>query len=109
MTALSANQLTRVDGLLDELLDLPVESRAPMLDRKCVDDAAVHAEHSPAAFEIVQRSQTVFQPSFADLQTEMLAGHIKPTHIMAVMRKKPFKNLQHWKNMTPEFCVRMPD
>jgi SAM-dependent methyltransferase len=42
-------------------------------------------------------------------EAEMLAGRIKPTHIMAVMRKKPFTNLQHWKNMTPEFCVRMPD
>jgi len=42
-------------------------------------------------------------------EAEMLAGRIKPTHVMATMRKKPFKNLRHWKNMTPEFCVRMPD
>ena len=42
-------------------------------------------------------------------ESEMLAGHIKPTHALAVMRKRPFKNLQHWKNMTPEFCVRTPD
>ena len=44
MTALSANQLARVDGLLDELLDLPADSRNSMLDRKCPDDPAVHAE-----------------------------------------------------------------
>jgi eukaryotic-like serine/threonine-protein kinase len=42
--ALSANQLARVDGLLDELLDLPAEARASVLDRKCTDDPAVHAE-----------------------------------------------------------------
>jgi len=42
--ALSANQLARVDGLLDELLDLPAESRASVLDRKCTDDPAVLAE-----------------------------------------------------------------
>ena len=42
-------------------------------------------------------------------ESEMLAGRIKPTHAMAVMRKRPFKNQQHWKNMTPEFCVRTPE
>ncbi len=42
-------------------------------------------------------------------ESEMLAGRIKPTHVMAVMRRRPFKSLQHWKNMTPEFCVRKPD
>jgi non-specific serine/threonine protein kinase/serine/threonine-protein kinase len=41
---LSASQLARVDALLDELLDLPVESRKSALDRKCPDDPAVHAE-----------------------------------------------------------------
>ena len=46
MTELSANQLARVDALLDELLDLPVESRPAVLDRKCPDDAAVRAEVS---------------------------------------------------------------
>jgi hypothetical protein len=44
VSALSAPQLARVDGLLDELLDLPVESRLSVLDRKCADDPAVHAE-----------------------------------------------------------------
>jgi hypothetical protein len=44
VTALSTNQLARVDALLDELLDLPVETRKLALDRKCSDDPAVHAE-----------------------------------------------------------------
>jgi hypothetical protein len=42
--ALSAQQLARVDALLDELLELPVETRPSVLDRKCPDDAAVRAE-----------------------------------------------------------------
>jgi len=44
VTGLSPRQLARVDGLLDELLDLPAEARASVLDRKCTDDPAVHAE-----------------------------------------------------------------
>ena len=44
MTGLSVNQLARVDGLLDELLDLPAESRTSVLDQKCADDPAVLAE-----------------------------------------------------------------
>jgi tetratricopeptide (TPR) repeat protein len=43
---LTAHQLARVDGLLDELLDLPVETRPSVLDRKCPDDPAVRAEVS---------------------------------------------------------------
>jgi eukaryotic-like serine/threonine-protein kinase len=43
---LSSNQLARVDALLDELLDLPVEARPAALERKCPDDAAVRAEVS---------------------------------------------------------------
>jgi tetratricopeptide (TPR) repeat protein len=46
VTVLSSNQLARVDALLDELLDLPVESRPSVLDRKCPDDADVRAEVS---------------------------------------------------------------
>jgi SAM-dependent methyltransferase len=41
-------------------------------------------------------------------EAEILAGRIKPTHMMAVMRKRPFTNGRHWKNMTPQFCVRAP-
>jgi hypothetical protein len=44
VTALSTIQLARVDALLDELLDLPPESRPSALDGKCPDDPAVHAE-----------------------------------------------------------------
>jgi len=44
VTALSPDQLARVDALLDDLLDLPVESRTSALDRKCSDDPAVQAE-----------------------------------------------------------------
>jgi eukaryotic-like serine/threonine-protein kinase len=46
VTALSTNQLARVDALLDELLDLPAESRPSVLDRECPDDPAVRAEVS---------------------------------------------------------------
>ena len=46
MAALTSNQLVRVDALLDELLDLPAESRPSVLDRKCPDDPAVRAEVS---------------------------------------------------------------
>jgi eukaryotic-like serine/threonine-protein kinase len=42
--ALSAHQLARVDALLDELLELPAESRSAALERKCADDPAVRAE-----------------------------------------------------------------
>lgn len=41
-------------------------------------------------------------------EAEMLAGRIKPTHMMAVMRTRPSRHARHWKNMTPEFCVRTP-
>lgn len=46
MAALTSNQLARVDALLDELLDLPAESRPSVLDRKCPDDPDVRAEVS---------------------------------------------------------------
>jgi len=44
VAALTSDQLARVDTLLDELLDLPAESRPSVLDRKCPDDPAVRAE-----------------------------------------------------------------
>jgi non-specific serine/threonine protein kinase/serine/threonine-protein kinase len=44
VTVLTSDQLARVDALLDELLDLPVESRPSVLDRKCPDDPEVRAE-----------------------------------------------------------------
>jgi eukaryotic-like serine/threonine-protein kinase len=43
---LSSHQLARVDALLDELLDLPAETRPSVLERKCPDDPAVRAEVS---------------------------------------------------------------
>lgn len=46
MSGLSAGQLARVDALLDELLDLPAESRIRALERKCPDDPTVRAEVS---------------------------------------------------------------
>jgi non-specific serine/threonine protein kinase/serine/threonine-protein kinase len=46
VTALSAHQLARVDALLDELLDLPVETRPSVLERRCSDDPAVRTEVS---------------------------------------------------------------
>jgi SAM-dependent methyltransferase len=40
--------------------------------------------------------------------TELEAGRIKPTHMMAVMRKTPVEHSRVYKHMTPEFCVRRP-
>lgn len=42
-------------------------------------------------------------------EAEMLAGRIKPTHILAVMRRDRGVRPQTWLHMTPEFCVRHPD
>jgi SAM-dependent methyltransferase len=42
-------------------------------------------------------------------QTEILAGRIKPTHMLAVMQNKPFAKQSCWQHLTPEFCVRRPD
>jgi SAM-dependent methyltransferase len=41
--------------------------------------------------------------------TEILSGRLKPTHIMAVMRGRPFEKLSVWQHLTPEFCVRRCD
>jgi SAM-dependent methyltransferase len=38
--------------------------------------------------------------------TELEAGRIKPTHMMAVMRTKPVANATVYKHLTPDFCVR---
>jgi len=46
VSALSSDQLARVDALLDELLDLPAESRPSFLASECPDDAAVRSEVS---------------------------------------------------------------
>ena len=44
MSALSAAQRSRVDELLDALLDQPEEARADYLDRNSGDDPAVRQE-----------------------------------------------------------------
>lgn len=41
-------------------------------------------------------------------EAEMLAGRIKPTHILAVMRRDRSATPQIWRHMTPAFCVRAP-
>lgn len=39
---------------------------------------------------------------------EIRAGTVKPTHMLAVMRKEPWKGAcAHRANLTPEFCVRV--
>jgi SAM-dependent methyltransferase len=40
--------------------------------------------------------------------TELEAGRIKPTHMMAVMKKKPVDQPKFHKHLTPEFCFRQP-
>lgn len=39
-------------------------------------------------------------------EAEMLAGTIKPTHVLAVMRQDKTAQPQVWRHLTPEFCVR---
>ena len=39
-------------------------------------------------------------------EAEIIAGRIKPTHAMAVMRRDKSVKPVVWKNLTPEFCVR---
>jgi SAM-dependent methyltransferase len=39
-------------------------------------------------------------------EAEILAGTIKPTHAMAVMRRNRSARPHVWKHLTPEFCVR---
>lgn len=42
-------------------------------------------------------------------EAEMLAGRIKPTHMLAVMRRDRSAVPQVWKHLTPSFCLRQPD
>lgn len=39
-------------------------------------------------------------------QMEMLAGTIKPTHMLAVMRQDKSANPVAWHHLTPQFCLR---
>ncbi len=41
-------------------------------------------------------------------QAEIEAGTIKPTHLMAVMRKHPCPDMVHLPPITPEFSIRRP-
>ena len=76
MTGLTANQLARVDGLLDELLDLPAESRTSVLERKCTEDPAVLAE----VRSLLKAAKAVggFLSTPAMLATEPVAEDIPP-------------------------------
>ncbi len=42
-------------------------------------------------------------------EQEMLAGHLKPTQMMAVMVNQRDLQPRVWKHLTPEFCLRRPD
>jgi non-specific serine/threonine protein kinase/serine/threonine-protein kinase len=76
VTVLSSNQLARVDALLDELLDLPAESRPSVLDRQCPDDADVRAEVS--SLLIAAGSVGEFLSTPAMLATEPQTEEIPP-------------------------------
>ena len=39
-------------------------------------------------------------------EAEMLAGSLKPTHMLAVMRKDYSGTTNYWKHLTPQFCAR---
>lgn len=42
-------------------------------------------------------------------EAEMLTGHLKPTQMIAAMCVDRPGKRQYWKNLSPEFCVRVPD
>lgn len=43
-------------------------------------------------------------------EAEMRAGTIKPTHLMAVMRRLPYSSpTRTWQHMTPQHSLRVPD
>lgn len=42
-------------------------------------------------------------------EEEILSGRIKPTHMLAVLRKEYRGEMSHWKHLTPQFCVRDPE
>lgn len=40
----------------------------------------------------------------------LLAGTLKPTHAMAVLRRRPYAGpTQIWRHLTPQHCLRVPD
>jgi hypothetical protein len=41
-------------------------------------------------------------------QREIESGHIKPTHMLAAMMKKPVSHAKFYKHLSPEFCTRRP-
>jgi hypothetical protein len=64
------------------------------------------------SFYHVERLAQSF-PSFIDRvhlrdEGEILSGSIKPTHVMAVMRRDRSIQPRVWKHLTPYFCVRGP-
>lgn len=42
-------------------------------------------------------------------EAEMLAGRIKPTHMLAVLRRNRQAVPAVWQHLTPSFCLRQPD
>jgi SAM-dependent methyltransferase len=42
-------------------------------------------------------------------EAEILAGRIKPTHMLAAMRARPLHDTLCWRHLTPAYCVRTPD
>lgn len=41
-------------------------------------------------------------------EAEILAGRVKPTHMLAVMTMDRTRRGAHWAHLTPEFCLRRP-
>ena len=58
--------------------------------------------NNPADLAFIDRVQALDQVSLA-------SGRIKPTHMLAVLRKTRPERGQVFRNMTPEFCVRRVD
>ncbi len=42
-------------------------------------------------------------------EENLRSGHLKPTHVMAVMKKTPVENPQYSRGLSPAFCVREPE
>jgi SAM-dependent methyltransferase len=58
--------------------------------------------NNPADLAFIDRVQELDQVSLA-------SGRIKPTHVLAALRKSPPERTQVFRNLTPEFCVRRVD
>ena len=58
--------------------------------------------NDPADLAFIDRVQALDQAGLS-------SGRVKPTHMLAALRKSQPERTKVFRNMTPEFCVRRPD